>query len=1206
MTTLLIKSDKLIKQTIALAEEWQNRANQLVSHQEKQIQHKMLKMLNHPLDKIILLEMLDQSFRSNNHQRVGEQIAFLLDKYGIPSFFSPAEKTLAQLYLKLGKFLTRLSIPLLKKKLRQETRLVIIPGEGKPLKAHLKARKKQGVQMNINHLGEAVLGEKEAQHRLQAYLKTLASPDIEYISVKSSTICSQINALAFEHTLKILVERFTLLFRAAQEHTFTRQDGTKVVKFVNLDMEEYHDVEITIAAFKRTLEQSQFQTLRSGIVLQAYLPDSFQKLQELTSWSLQRVKSGGALIKIRIVKGANLEMERFESCLRGWPLPAYNNKIEVDANYKKMVEYGTIPEHIQAVNLGIASHNLFELAYAYLLAESHQVTKYLKFEMLEGMADHVRRAINEITSDVLLYAPEAKKEQFINAIAYLVRRLDENTADDNFLRHSFNLQVGSKEWHFLKEQFIHSVNRIEKLSSATCRNQNRLTEKWINDEKEPSEQSFRNEVDTDFTLHANRQWADSIRQRWKKTAGDKPIEIALVVAGQDIFRGEKRSCYDISQAGKSVVVANYPLPTYEDANLAVKIAKEDPDGWRLLNVKQRKKILSAVATELRKLRADLIGVAAACNGKVFTETDVEVSEAIDFAEYYTRSLQKFSNLGNLSISGKGVGLIISPWNFPIAIPCGGVLAALATGNTVILKPATTAIPAAWIFCQAFWRAGVSKNSLQLLPSPSSSGIPSKLVTDPNIDFIILTGGTDTALRILKKRPALQLAAETGGKDATIVTSMADRDLAIKNIIHSAFSNCGQKCSATSLLILEREIYADREFQRQLVDAASSYKVGTVWEFENRMGPLNTPPSSDLKRALHELAQGEYWVLKPEKLEGNPNLWSPGIKWGVTPGSYSHMTEFFGPVLSVMKADDLEQAIKLVNQTGFGLTSGLESLDQREQELWSRKIKAGNLYLNRTTTGAIVFRQPFGGMGKSAIGTGIKCGGPNYVTQFVDFKEIKPPAYEIISATSYYELLAQDWEREIADGEFLKKRVDFERAIHAIRSYLYQVEREFSQEVDRINIPGQENLFKYLTIGTIVVRIHHRDNLFDLISRVVAVKISGNKLILSLPTGLNNHLTDFINSKAGLKLLRGTKPTWHSDQELVDLLPIIHRIRYASPERVPELLLEEAAKTGFYISRNPPLMEGRIELLQYYQEQSISFDYHRYGNLGIRSLSINQD
>ena len=169
----------------------------------------------------------------------------------------------------------------------------------------------------------------------------------------------------------------------------------------------------------------------------AYLPDSFQKLQELTSWSLQRVKSGGALIKIRIVKGANLEMERFESCLRGWPLPAYNNKIEVDANYKKMVEYGTIPEHIQAVNLGIASHNLFELAYAYLLAESHQVTKYLKFEMLEGMADHVRRAINEITSDVLLYAPEAKKEQFINAIAYLVRRLDENTADDNFLRHSF-------------------------------------------------------------------------------------------------------------------------------------------------------------------------------------------------------------------------------------------------------------------------------------------------------------------------------------------------------------------------------------------------------------------------------------------------------------------------------------------------------------------------------------------------------------------------------------------------------------------------------------------------------------------------------------------------------------------------------------------------------------------------------------------------
>ncbi len=266
--------------------------------------------------------------------------------------------------------------------------------------------------------------------------------------------------------------------------------------------------------------------------------------------------------------------------------------------------------------------------------------------------------------------------------------------------------------------------------------------------------------------------------------------------------------------------------------------------------------------ELRRSRGDLIGAAAADTGKVFYEADPEVSEAVDFAAFYPWSARTFAELKNVQCSGKGVGLVISPWNFPIAIPCGGVVASLAAGNTVIFKPASASVVTAWQICQCFWKAGVSKNVLQFMPcSGSSTG--AKLANHPDVDFIILTGGTDTGLNILKQRPGVFLAAETGGKNATVVTSMSDRDQAIANLLHSAFSNCGQKCSAASLLILEKEIYDDPNFKKQLADAVKSCAVGSAWEFRNKMGPMIQPPQGHLERALTTLEPEESWALKPE-------------------------------------------------------------------------------------------------------------------------------------------------------------------------------------------------------------------------------------------------------------------------------------------------------------------------------------------------------
>jgi RHH-type proline utilization regulon transcriptional repressor/proline dehydrogenase/delta 1-pyrroline-5-carboxylate dehydrogenase len=495
---------------------------------------------------------------------------------------------------------------------------------------------------------------------------------------------------------------------------------------------------------------------------------------------------------------------------------------------------------------------------------------------------------------------------------------------------------------------------------------------------------------------------------------------------------------------------------------------------------------------------------------------------------------------------------------------------------------------------------VSRNVLQFLPC-SGGTVGSRLVVHPDVDFVILTGGTETGMAMLAEKPDLFLAAETGGKNATIVTAMADRDQAVKNVLHSAFSNCGQKCSATSLLILEKEVYQDDHFRQQLVDGARSWPVGSAWEFQNRMGPLVRPPSGDLKRGLEQLEPGESWALQPRNLEDHPRLWSPGIKWDVQPGSFTHTTELFGPVLGVMWAENLEEAIERVNATGYGLTSGVESLDKREQEFWKERIKAGNLYVNRGTTGAVTLRQPFGGMGKSALGPAIKAGSPNYVAQFMDYAEVGYPRIGVLQKDHRLLRLVQEWQRKVDWGEFPDVAQDIRRTVRAVKSYLYHHENEFSRENDYFHLRGQDNILRYLPVGTVMVRLHPQDSLFDVLGRIAATLVTGCRLIVSAPPGPKHPVVDFLHSGQGRQFTGGVEVAVHSDREVAVGLQTIQRLRYAAPERVPAEVFRAAAEIGFFVARSPVLMEGRIELLHYLGNQSICDNYHRYGNLGERAV-----
>jgi RHH-type proline utilization regulon transcriptional repressor/proline dehydrogenase/delta 1-pyrroline-5-carboxylate dehydrogenase len=1176
----------LIERAIALAGALQLRAAELQTPAERRQQAELDRMLQTPSDKATLVQLTDQAFRARSKARIADQFAHILDVQGIPRFFNPWDRALLKGFQTFGEWAPGLAVPLVKEHMQHETEDVILPAEPDLLRPHLQHRRSQGVRMNINFLGEAILSEVEAERRLEQYLEALQLPDSEVFSVKISTLYSQMSAIAREHTIAEVSDRLERLYRTALRSHFTRGDGTKVTKFIYLDMEEYRDLSLTCEIFMRTLDRTGLEQARAGIALQAYIPDSAAWQRRLNDWARARLAAGKGPVTVRLVKGANMEMEGFEAAVKGWPQAPYRSKRETDANYKRMLLEGLRAENIAAVQLGVASHNLFDVALALVLAQDYGAIGRVQFEMLEGMANAQRRALLEHIHNLLLYAPVCHQHHFLSAIGYLIRRLDENTGPENFLRHAFNLIPGSEDWRTLERGFRDSCALAAEVTDAPRRTQDRRRPPL----KPPA--AFSNEPDTDWSLPHHSEWAAGIIEAWRH----RQTEVPLVVDGHEVRANRAtRSCLDPSRP--STIIGHYVQAHGEDIQRAVDCADRDPDHWRELSFGQRREVMRNVAQEIRRARADLIGAALANTGKTIAEADPEVSEAVDFVEFYAESACWYAEelSPHLRARGKGVAAVVSPWNFPIAIPCGGVAAALAAGNTVILKPASDAVLVAWELCQCFWRGGVSKRVLQFLPC--SGGHEARtLVNDPRVHSVILTGGTETAMTMLRANPNLRLSAETGGKNATIVTALADRDQAIKNVLHSAFSHAGQKCSATSLLLLEAEVYDDEEFRRMLVEAAESLIVGPAWQPQTKMGPLIRPPTGDLQNALLTLEPGESWVLMPKRDNQNPNLWTPGIKYGVRPGSYTHTTEFFGPVLGVMRFETLAEAIQTVNETGYGLTSGLESLDDREQEEWREGIRAGNLYINRGTTGAVVLRQPFGGMGKSAVGPGLKAGGPNYVTQLMDFTETVPetpatPAPH--SELGRFLTALQGW-----DTLNLNEN---SRLITAFASYERWWREEFSREHDPVRLLGQDNLRRYRPVERMRVRLHPQDSAFDVFARAAAAHICGSGLTISSPPGTSARL---------LGRLRTATATWpkavafveESDEELQHIIRggQADRLRYAGSDRVPLAIRRAAVEANLFIADAPVLMEGRLELLHYLREQSISHDYHRYGNLGYRA------
>ena len=420
------------------------KSEEAITPAERKEQHKYATMVQNKNDKSFLSKMLDETSQIRDRRKLAKRIKILIDRYGVPEFFNGWDSFLLKMYASFGYHFDFIAIPIIKRRLRKETATVVIDEARPHLTKHLEERYNAHIGQNVNLLGEVVVGNKEADNRYYHYLEALEAPDINYISIKISGIYAQTHALNYEHSFPDLVERITALYRKAIQFPYKDDDGNMRPKFVNLDMEEYKDSHLTMRVFKAVLDNPEFRDYEAGIVIQAYLPDAWAFQTELLDYAKKRVDNGGAPLKMRLVKGANLEMETVVSSLRGWPNPILPSKVEVDANYLAILERALLPENAKAVRVGVASHNFYSIAFAYLTAEKNGTLDAVTFEMLEGMANHLWRAQSSLGNRVILYTPVVKDEHFLNAISYLVRRMDENTGPENFLAYSFNLKPGTE------------------------------------------------------------------------------------------------------------------------------------------------------------------------------------------------------------------------------------------------------------------------------------------------------------------------------------------------------------------------------------------------------------------------------------------------------------------------------------------------------------------------------------------------------------------------------------------------------------------------------------------------------------------------------------------------------------------------------------------------------------------------------------------
>jgi len=843
----------------------------------------------------------------------------------------------------------------------------------------LEQLRKEKMCFTVDLLGEAVITEVEAQSYLNRYLELMeeltavakswptipqideadgeALPKVQ-VSVKLTAFYSQFDPLDAKGSQEQVSDRARTLLRRAKE----------LGAAVHFDMEQYAYKDLTLSILKQILMEEEFRSRSDiGVTLQAYLKDTEEDLKGLIAWAKER----GTPITIRLVKGAYWDQETIKAAQHHWDVPVFQHKESTDANFEKLTRL--LLEHHPYLYAAIGSHNVRSQAHAMAIAQELNIPRRrIEFQVLYGMGDKLAKAMVNQGYRVRVYCPYG---DLIPGMAYLIRRLLENTANTSFLRQ--NLEERPVEELLAVPQMRDQVSGVRGQGAEPA-----------------SSPPFTNAPDTDFSIAQKRDRALAAIQTVRQQLGQTYLPL---VNGQRVNTLEVIE--SLNPSNPSEVVGKVGLLSMEQADGAIAAAKAAFPAWKETPVSERAAILRRAADLMEERRAELCAWMVLETGKVLGQADPEVSEAIDFCRYYASEMERLEAGVNFDVLGetnryhyqpRGISLVISPWNFPLAIPTGMTVASLVAGNCTLLKPAETSSVIAAKLTEILLEAGIPAGVFQYVPSKGST-VGAHMVKHPDIHMITFTGSQEVGCRIYADAAILQpgqrhlkrVIAEMGGKNAIIVDESADLDQAVQGVVYSAFGYSGQKCSACSRVIVLEPIYD--AFVNRLIEATKSLHVGIAESPDTKVGPVIDAQAQNRIKAYIEKGKEEATLALEMPAPDTGYFVGPTIFTNVSPNAKIAQEEIFGPVLAVIKAATFDEAMDIANGTLYALTGGIYSRTPSHLDRAKAEFEVGNLYINRHITGAIVARQPFGGFKLSGVGS--KAGGPDYLLQFLEPRHI---------------------------------------------------------------------------------------------------------------------------------------------------------------------------------------------------------------------------
>jgi RHH-type proline utilization regulon transcriptional repressor/proline dehydrogenase/delta 1-pyrroline-5-carboxylate dehydrogenase len=826
-----------------------------------------------------------------------------------------------------------------------------------------------GRAWSVDLLGEATISEQEADRyrdqclnaliELERATKTWSSnhlleqdhlgpiPRVQ-LSLKISALSSRLDPIDPDGSYESVATRLRPLVDLAQS----------LPAGLIFDMEQAETKDLILHIFKQLFAEQAYRSYPyAGLALQAYHRETERDVQDLVAWTRTRQ----APITIRLVKGAYWDSDTVRYRQAGWPPPLFGHKAETDIQYERLIP--VLFEHADLIRPAFGTHNLRTLAAIEAHAEARGLAPDAReYQMIFGMAKPFQQAMVKLGRRVRLYSPVGR---LLPGMAYLVRRLLENTSNESFLQ----------------KEFVQSQPLAQLLAPPTAPPQ--LQYKAINDRM-----SFDNEPQSNFSQTAVRKTMQASIGSVQSLLGREWHSGAPGIRLTGPWLESRNPCRPTE------VVARVQSAAVSDLDRVIEQALTQWDQWRWKASGARSEILRQAALEMSRRRYELAAWEIFEVGKPWREADADVAEAIDFLRYYADEMDRLARpvrLGNRpgelnqrTYAPRGVTVVIAPWNFPLAIPAGMVSAALVTGNPVLFKPSDRSPGLGTLLTDIFIEAGVPTGCLTCLPGGPEVG--QALVAHSQVATIAFTGSRTVGLHILAEAARVspgqpmvkRVIAEMGGKNAMIIDETADLDEAIAGVVVSFSGYAGQKCSACSRVIVHRTIYDS--FVSRLREAVLSLDIGDPSRPGTRVGPVIDARAQATIQRYISLGLEEGQLLVQRNADQNGYFVGPTVFVDIQPHHRVAQEEIFGPVLSVMKADSFADAIRLANETEYALTGGVYARSPANLAMARERFDVGNLYINRPITGALVARQPFGGHRFSGVGA--KAGGEDYLAQFM--------------------------------------------------------------------------------------------------------------------------------------------------------------------------------------------------------------------------------